>query len=129
MDLPISKTLAWRVFQATMCGRGTTILTVAALQFPDLRRVAFEGVRLRTGFVYSWGGAPELTPTAACSVQPTEVLVGEPIAATVTASNFNPKHPLTYSWSGNGGQVVGKDTSATSIPRTRRREVTRSPRR
>jgi outer membrane protein OmpA-like peptidoglycan-associated protein len=45
-------------------------------------------------------------------VQPTEVLVGEPITATVTPSNFNPKHPVTYSWSGNGGQVTGKDTTA-----------------
>ena len=30
----------------------------------------------------------------------------------VTASNFNPKHTVTYAWSGNGGQVTGKDTTA-----------------
>ena len=40
-------------------------------------------------------------------------MVGEPITATVTASNFNPKHTVTYSWSGNGGQVTGKDTTAS----------------
>jgi outer membrane protein OmpA-like peptidoglycan-associated protein len=41
-------------------------------------------------------------------------MVGEPITATVTASNFNPKHTgLTYAWSGNGGTVTGKDTTAT----------------
>src|SRR5262249_16616463 len=28
-------------------------------------------------------------------------------------SNFNPKHTVTYSWSGNGGQVAGKETTAT----------------
>jgi outer membrane protein OmpA-like peptidoglycan-associated protein len=46
-------------------------------------------------------------------VQPAEVLVGEPITATVSASNFNPKHTVAYSWSGNGGQVTGKDTTAS----------------
>ena len=40
-------------------------------------------------------------------------MVGEPVTATVTASNFNPKHTVTYAWSGNGGQVTGKDTTAT----------------
>ena len=39
-------------------------------------------------------------------------MVGEPITATVAASNFNPKHTVTYAWSGNGGQVTGKDTTA-----------------
>ena len=39
--------------------------------------------------------------------------MGEPITATVSASNFNPKHTVTYSWSGTGGQVTGKDTAAT----------------
>src|SRR5208282_6688168 len=71
------------------------------------------GVRLRTGLVFSWGGAPAVTPAASCSVQPTEVMVGEPITATVTASNFNPKHTVAYAWSGNGGQVTGKDTAAS----------------
>jgi outer membrane protein OmpA-like peptidoglycan-associated protein len=40
-------------------------------------------------------------------------MVGEPITATVAASNFNPKHTVTYSWAGNGGQVTGKDTTAS----------------
>ena len=55
---------------------------------------------------------PALTPAASCSVQPGEVLVGEPITATVAISNFNPKHTVTYAWSGNGGQITGKDTTA-----------------
>jgi hypothetical protein len=62
--------------------------------------------------VFNFGGAPELTPSASCSVQPNEVLVGEPITATVTTSNFNPKHTLTYDWTTNGGKVSGKDTTA-----------------
>jgi outer membrane protein OmpA-like peptidoglycan-associated protein len=54
------------------------------------------------------------SPAASCSVQPNEVIVGEPVTATVTASNFNPKHTLTYVWnpSSGGGKVIGNDATA-----------------
>jgi len=62
----------------------------------------------RHKWLYSGG------PAATCSVQPNEVLVGEPVTATVTASNFNPKHTLNYVWSpsNGGGKVIGKDATA-----------------
>ena len=113
MDLPITKMFAWRVFEADYVWAQHNFAAFADPQFPSLRRPGFQGERLRTGIVISWGGAPPLIPAASCSVQPAEVLVGEPITATVTASNFNPKHTVTYGWSGNGGQVTGKDTTAT----------------
>lgn len=112
MDLPIKKWLAFRLFEADYVWARHNYAGFASSDFPTLERPSFEGVRLRTGLVFSWGGAPALVPAAACSVQPTEVLVGEPITATVTASNFNPKHTVTYTWSGNGGQITGKDTTA-----------------
>ena len=40
-------------------------------------------------------------------------MVGEPVTATASASNFNPKHTLTYTWASTGGKVTGKDTTAT----------------
>jgi hypothetical protein len=113
MDLPISKRLSWRLFQLDYVWARHNFASRVAPEFPSLRRPAFEGVRLRTGIVINFGGAEAVAPTAACSVQPAEVLVGEPITATVTPSNFNPKHTVTYSWSGNGGQVTGKDTTAS----------------
>jgi outer membrane protein OmpA-like peptidoglycan-associated protein len=113
MDIPFSKMFAWRLFQADYVYERHNFAGDAAPQFPDLRRPTLEGARLRTGVVISWGGAEAVAPTAACTVQPTEVMVGEPITATVTASNFNPKHTVTYSWSGNGGTVTGKDTTAS----------------
>jgi hypothetical protein len=113
MDIPFGKMFSWRVFGADYVWAQHNLANYASPSFPSLRRPGFEGARLRTGIVMSWGGAPALVPAAACSVQPTEVLVGEPIAATVTASNFNPKHTVAYSWSGNGGQVTGKDTTAS----------------
>jgi sulfur relay (sulfurtransferase) complex TusBCD TusD component (DsrE family) len=114
IDLPLKKYLAWRVFEADYVWARHNYADFAAPQFPDLRRPSFDGARLRTGLVFSWGGAPLVAPAAACTVQPTEVMVGEPITANVTASNFNPKHTVTYTWSGNGGgQVTGKDTAAS----------------
>lgn len=113
MDLPFSKKWAWRLFEADYVWARHNFPAFAAPQFPSLRRPDLNGVRLRTGIVYSWGGAEAPTPIAACSVQPTEVMVGEPVTATVNANNFNPKHTVTYSWSSNGGQVTGKGTTAS----------------
>ena len=113
MDIPFTKMFSWRVFGADYVWALHNFANYAAPEFPQLRRPQFQGARLRTGVVMNWGGAPELVPAASCSVQPTEVLVGEPITASVTASNFNPKHTVAYSWSGNGGTVTGKDTAAS----------------
>ena len=113
LDVPFTKMFSWRVFGADYVWALHNFASYAAPEFPQLRRPQFEGARLRTGIVMNWGGAPELVPAASCSVQPTEVLVGEPITASVTASNFNPKHTVAYSWSGNGGTVTGKDTAAS----------------
>ena len=113
MDIPISKMFSWRLFQADYVWARHNFAGLAGPQFADLRRPTFEGARLRTGIVINFSGAEAVTPTAACSLQPAEVMVGEPITVTVTPSNFNPKHTVTYSWSANGGQVTGKDTTAT----------------
>jgi outer membrane protein OmpA-like peptidoglycan-associated protein len=45
-------------------------------------------------------------------VNPTEVFEGEPVTATATPSNFNPKRTLAYSWSGTGVKVTS--TAATA---------------
>ncbi len=113
MDLKVIKQLSIRVFEADYVWAQHHFDDEVAPAFNDLQRPTLKGVRLRGGLVFNFGGAPELIPTATCSVQPNEVLVGEPITATVTTSNFNPKHTLTYDWSTNGGKVSGKDTTAS----------------
>jgi outer membrane protein OmpA-like peptidoglycan-associated protein len=81
---------------------------------PDLQRPVYKGARLRSGIVLNFGGgAPAVPPSASCSVQPAEVMVGEPVTVTATPSNFNPKHTVTYNWTATGGKVSGKDTTAT----------------
>ena len=113
MDIPFSKKVSWRLFQVDYVWGRHNFANLAGPEFPSLRRPTFEGARLRTGIVFNFGGAEAVPPTAACSVQPTEVLVGEPITATVTPSNFNPKHTVTYSWNASGGQATGTGTTAT----------------
>jgi outer membrane protein OmpA-like peptidoglycan-associated protein len=113
LDVPFGKKFSWRVFGADYVWALHNFANYAPPDAPQLRRPEFNGARLRTGVVMNWGGAPELVPAAACTVQPAEVLVGEPITANVTASNFNPKHTVAYSWAGNGGTVTGKDTAAS----------------
>lgn len=113
MDIPFNKTFSIRLFQADYVWAAHHFADQAGPEFPGLRRPQMSGVRLRTGIVLNWGGAEPVAPVAACSVQPTEVMVGEPLTATVNASNFNPKHTVTYSWSGTGGKVTGKDTTAS----------------
>ena len=113
MDLPVTKRFSLRLFEADYVWARHNYSDQADQQFPSLRRPQFQGARLRTGLVFNWGGGPELTPTVSCSLQPTEVMAGQPITATANASNFNPKHPVTYKWSSNGGTVTGKDSTAT----------------
>src|ERR1700686_5739293 len=71
------------------------------------------GLRLQAGMVFRWGGERTVTPpTAACSVQPTEIFAGEPVTATAEGSNFNPKRTVKYNWSGSG--VRSGETSAST---------------
>jgi hypothetical protein len=113
MDLKFSRSIHWRLFEADYVWARHNYADAADLDFPDLRRPSLEGVRLRTGLVFNFGFPATVTPAASCSVQPSEVMVGEPITATATASNFNPKHTLGYTWTGNGGKVTGKDNTAS----------------
>jgi hypothetical protein len=113
MDLKLTHLFYWRVFEADYVYGRQNYSSVVSSAFPDLRRVSLEGIRLRTGLVFNFGYPPSVTPSATCSVQPSEVLQGEPITATVTTANFNPKHTLNYAWAGSGGKVTGSNTTAS----------------
>jgi len=113
MDLKITHMFYLRLFEADYVWARQNYASVVSSAFPDLRRVSLEGIRLRTGLVFNFGYPPAVTPTASCSVQPSEVMQGEPITATASGANFNPKHTLNYAWSGTGGKVTGKDNTAS----------------
>jgi hypothetical protein len=72
------------------------------------------GVRLESGVVFMFGGKSSPPPvSASCTVNPGEVMVGEPVTATATGSNFNPKHTLSYTWSSTGGKIIGTNSTAS----------------
>ena len=115
MDFPLTSRLSWRVIQADyVWAQHRFVAGAAPGGLPLSQRVSMRGVELRTGLVYGFGslGPPPTPPSATATAQPTEVFAGEPVTVTAAASNFNPKHTLKYDWSGTGGQVQGKDTTA-----------------
>jgi outer membrane protein OmpA-like peptidoglycan-associated protein/opacity protein-like surface antigen len=75
-------------------------------------RTEIRGVRLQAGLNFMFGGGESpLPPTAACSVQPSEVFAGEHVTATASGSNFNSKRTVTYNWNGTGVKVAGSEAS------------------
>src|SRR5207253_937140 len=104
MDIQIWHGIYWRAFEADYVWAALHYSDVVSPSFPDLRRPYQNGVRLRTGLVISYGEKKAAPMTAACSVQPTQVMVGEPVTATANVSNANPKHTLTYDWSSTDGK-------------------------
>ena len=79
---------------------------------PGIPSTDVRGVRLQTGLNFMFGGeAPRISPTAACTVQPTEVFAGEPVTATANGSNFSPKRTVTYSWNGTGVKASGSEAT------------------
>jgi hypothetical protein len=112
IDIPVTKLLTIRPIQADYVWARHNYSDVVDSAFPDLRRPTLEGARLAGGLVWNFGYPPTAIPAATCSVQPSEVMVGEPITATAATTNFNPKHTLNYAWSGTGGKVTGNTNTA-----------------
>jgi hypothetical protein len=76
--------------------------------------IELNGFRLGGGLVWNFLNPQETPPTASCSIQPSEVMVGEPVTATATVTNFEPKHHLVYTWTMTGaGKITGKDTTGS----------------
>ena len=63
------------------------------------------------GLYLDLGGKPKPAPVASCTTSPAEVWAGDPVTATMSTQNFNPKHTIDYKWS--GGKVSGSGTTAS----------------
>ena len=109
-DLNLFRSVSWRVFEADWMPTWHHFVQTGSLptQTPFLN-----AVRLRTGLVFNFGGAEAQPVGATATVQPSEAMVGEPLTATATANNFNPKHTLTYDWSSTCGKITGNGTNAS----------------
>jgi hypothetical protein len=113
LDIQVTRLIGIRLVEADWVWAHQNFSDVVAPEFPGLRRLDLDGARVRTGIVWNFGYPQVETPAANCSVQPSEVMVGEPVTVTATGSHFNPKHTLTYTWDTNGGKVTGKDGTAS----------------
>lgn len=113
IDLKITHWLYWRTIEADYVWAKHNYAFEVPASANDLRHPTLNGARLRTGLVLAYGGGKPAEPlSASCSVQPAEVMVGEPVTATATVSTANPKHVLTYDWSSTGGKITGKENTA-----------------
>jgi len=87
---------------------------------------SIQAARLAAGLVILGGVGEEVPPSSTCSVNPTEIFSGEPVKASVSARNFNPKHTLKYEWTTNGGKIQVRAIPCRSI-RPARLKVSLSP--
>jgi outer membrane protein OmpA-like peptidoglycan-associated protein/opacity protein-like surface antigen len=107
LDVNVSRHLALRLIRADF------VFSNYRYGPPSVPSTEIRGLRAQTGLVFMFGGGPPPPPpTAACSLQPAEVFAGEPVTATATGSNFNPKRTVTYNWKGAGVKVTGNGASA-----------------
>ena len=107
LDVNVSRHIALRLLRADYVMSSYRYGPASTTATTDLR-----GERLQTGLVLKFGGGEaEPASSASCSVQPNEVFAGEPVTATATGSNFNPKRTMRYEWSGN---AVKPGTSGAS---------------
>src|SRR3984893_1332065 len=109
LDLNLSRHVALRLFRADYVMSSYRYGPPASTPSTDLT-----GVRLQAGLVFMWGGNRTVTPpSAACSIHPGEIFAGEPVTATASGSNFNPKRKVTYTWSGSG--VKAHETGDSTV--------------
>ena len=108
LDLNLSRHFALRLIRADYVFSNYRYGPSNVTPATDLR-----GVRVESGIVILLGGGePPVPPSAACSLQPSEVFAGEEVVVTASGSNFNPKSTVRYSWSGMQVKVSGTDASA-----------------
>lgn len=108
LDLRLARRVSLRVAQADFRW-GSNDFRAAGARNPS----SIKAARLSTGLVFLAGIGETIPPSSNCSVSPTEVFPGEPVKATVSGHNFNPKHTLKYDWSTNGGSVKGQGDTVT----------------
>jgi len=109
LDLNVNPHFALRLIRADFVFSNHQFDSAAIVPATDVR-----GARLQSGVVFMFGGGPAgPPPSAACAVNPNEVMLGEPATANAVSTNFNSKHTLNYTWTSTGGRIAGKDNTAS----------------
>jgi outer membrane protein OmpA-like peptidoglycan-associated protein/opacity protein-like surface antigen len=109
LDVNLGRHFAVRLFRADFVYSDHQYGPSSVVPATDVR-----GVRLQSGVVFMFGGEQPGPPVSgSCTINPSSVIVGEPVTATAEVNNFNPKHTLNYTWSSTGGQITSKDNTAS----------------
>jgi outer membrane protein OmpA-like peptidoglycan-associated protein len=107
LDLNLSRHVALRLFRADYVYSNYQYGSAAVTPRTEIR-----GLRAQAGINFMFGGgAPPVTPSAACSLQPAEVFAGEPVNANASESNFHTRRSVAYRWHGTGVNVAGSNAS------------------
>jgi outer membrane protein OmpA-like peptidoglycan-associated protein len=109
LDLNFTRHFAWRLLRADFVYSNHQFGPSSVVPATDVR-----GVRLQSGLVFMFGGGQPSPPvSASCTINPSEILAGEPATATAVANNFHPNHTLHYTWSSSGGEITGSGDTAS----------------
>lgn len=106
IDLSIHRHIDFRLVQAEYLMTNFANLSTGV-------RDAQNDIRLSSGLVFGFGGTPPLPPvTYSCSITPASGYPGDPITATGSAMNLNPKKTAAYTWASTGGAISGTSSTA-----------------
>jgi outer membrane protein OmpA-like peptidoglycan-associated protein len=109
LDLNFTRHFAWRLLRADFVYSNHQFGPSSVVPATDVR-----GVRLQSGLVFMFGGGQPSPPvSASCTINPSEILAGEPATATAVPNNFHPNHKLNYTWSSSGGEITGSGDTAS----------------
>jgi hypothetical protein len=82
-------------------------------------RANISAVELSTGIVTHFGHIiPPPPVTYSCAVAPATAFPGDPITATGTALNLDPKKTAAYTWTSDGGTISGTSSTANVDTKT-----------
>ncbi len=102
LDIPVNRVISIRPVEVDYLLTKFSANNISATQ---------NNFRYFGGVVLTFGGKPPIPPSASCSVSPTEIWSGDPVTATMSPQNFNPKHIITFNWSSTGGKASGTTTT------------------
>ncbi len=109
-DIPLSKRVAFRVFEADYLWAHHNFYPTTLV-----RNSNPSGVELRSGLVFNFGGAPPLPPMAmSCSAANPATMREDqlvPVSVSANVTNIPPKKTLTYDWKTTGGKITGNGPS------------------
>ncbi len=109
IDVNLSRHIALRLLRADYVFSNHRFGPAATVPETDVR-----GARLQSGVVFMFGGksvGPAVS--VSCTLNPDQVMAGEPVTAMATGNNFNSTHSLAYMWSSTGGKITGNDATAS----------------